>query len=42
MRKADPMPYAIRTAGPGDLPALARLDRHISPAELETLSLINI
>ena len=30
------MPYAIRTAGPGDLPALARLDRHISPAELET------
>ncbi len=29
------MPYAIRTAGPGDLPALSRLDRHIAPQELE-------
>ena len=26
----------IRTAGPGDLPALSRLDRHIAPQELET------
>ncbi len=26
----------IRTARPGDLPALSRLDRHIAPQELET------
>ena len=26
----------IRTANPGDLPALSRLDRHIAPQELES------